>query len=174
MATIKDTWPDVELEKCGKEGCNVKLEKSFSIYCGEKLMDRIMEKNKSVRKMFDCVIADSGESKISAVALKNIKTKRGRPLAGGVGAGSIDHVRAQFSDGLIVLRRVLERIGKPRARIQLVLYAGTRITNISELNLLHQPLDKVTPRLTIIDIKCGSELPDKYVPVSVKNLRQNR
>lgn len=172
MATIMDMYPDVKLKKCGEGGCGVKLEKSFAVYCGEKLRDLIMEKNKSTQKMFDCVIADSSESKISAVELKNIKMKRG-PLAGGIGASNIDHIRAQFSDGLIVLRRILERIGKSRAHMQLVLYTKSQITNASELNLLHQQLDKVTPKLRIIDTKCNSELPDKYVPVSVKSLHQN-
>ena len=71
MATIMDMYPDVKLKKCGEGGCGVKLEKSFAVYCGEKLRDLIMEKNKSTQKMFDCVIADSSESKISAVELKN-------------------------------------------------------------------------------------------------------
>ena len=145
------------------------LKKSFVTYCGEVVRDQMMEKGKTTLKMFDCIITDSNEGRISAVELKHRKGHAG-VLKGKGKAGNIDDVREKFTDGLIVLRKMLEKITKLCIRIQLVLYTKTEIKDRSELVELHRPLDNVPQKLSIATAICGAELPDGYVTVSVQDL----
>lgn len=169
MRMIGDVCPDAKLTKCSEGGCQVSIPKSLVTYCGENVRDHIMEKEKTTLKMFDCIITDCREEKISAVELKHRKGGTG-VLKGKGKAGRIEDVREQFTDGLIVLRRVLERIAKLCIRIQLVLYTKTRINDRSEMKELYRPLDNVTQKLRITTAVCGDELPEGYVAVSVQDL----
>ena len=85
-------------------------------------------------------------------------------------AGRIEDIREKFTDGLIVLRRVLERIAKSCIRIQLVLYTKDQINDRSEIKELHRPLDNVSQKLRITTAVCGDKLPEGYVAVSVQDL----
>ena len=143
MSMIGDVCPDAKLTKCSEGGCQVSMPKSLVTYCGEVVRDQIMEKGKTTLKMFDCIITDSCEDKISAVELKYRKGRTG-VLKGKGKAGRIEDVREKFTDGLIVLRRMLERIAKLCIRLQLVLYTKTQIKDRSELAELHRPLDHVS------------------------------
>ena len=145
------------------------LEKSFVTYCGEVVRDQMMEKGKTTLKMFDCIITDSNEGRISAVELKYRKGYEG-VLKGKGKAGNIGDIREKFIDGLIVLRKILEKITKLCIRIQLVLYTKTEINDRSELIELHRPLDNVSPKLSIATAVCGAELSKGYVNVSVQDL----
>lgn len=169
MGTIGDVCLDAKSTKCSEGGCRVALEKSFVTYCGEVVRDQMMEKGKTTLKMFDCIITDSNEGRISAVELKHKKGHAG-VLKGKGKAGSIDDVREKFTNGLVVLRRILERIAKSCIRLQLVLYTKTEIQDRSELVELHRPLDNVSPKLSIATAVCGAELPKRYVTVSVQDL----
>lgn len=169
MKTIGEICPDAESSKCSEEGCKVSLEKSCVVYCGEIIRDHIMEKRRATLKMFDCIIIDSSEIRVSAVELKHRKG-RGGVLKGKGKAGRIDDVREKFADGLIVLRRMLERMVKPCICIQLVLYTKTEIKDRSELVELNRPIHNVPNRLRITTAVCGNKLPDKYVSVSLLKL----
>ena len=169
MGMIRDVCSDAKSNKCSEEGCKISLEKSFATYCGEIVRDQMMEKGKPTPKMFDCIITDSREGRISAVELKHKKGHAG-VLKGKGKAGHIDDIREKFAIGLIVLRRMLERIAKSCIRIQLVLYTKTQIKDRSELAVLYRPLDNVPQRLRITTAVCGDELPEGYVAVSVQDL----
>ena len=166
---IGDIYPAAKSIKCSEEGCKVCLEKSFVVYCGEIIRDHIMEKRKATLKMFDCIIIDSREIKVSAVELKHRKG-RGGVLKGKRKAGRIDDVREQFADGLIVLRKMLERMAKPCICMQLVLYTKTEIKDRSELRELNRPMHNVPNRLRITTAVCGNKLPDNYVSVPLQKL----
>ena len=169
MKTIGDVCPDAKSSKCSGEGCKVQLEKSFVVYCGEIVRDHIIEKKETTLKMFDCIIIDSGGSKMSAVELKHRKGGTG-VLKGKGKAGNVDAVRKQFADGLIVLRKVLERMAKSCICLQLVLYTKTQITDRSELKQLKKKLYNTPQKVTITTSVCGNKLPEKYVTVSVQEL----
>lgn len=169
MSMLGDVCPNAKSTKCSEGGCQVTLTKSFVTYCGEVVRDQVMEKGKTTLKMFDCIITDSNEGRISAVELKHRKGHAG-VLKGRGKAGSIDDVREKFTDGLIVLRRMLERITKSCIHIQLVLYTKTEIKDRSELTELHRPLDNIPQRLRITTAVCGNELPEEYVTVYVQDL----
>ena len=169
MDTIGDVCLDAKSTKCSEGGCRVALEKSFVTYCGEVVRDQMMKKGKTTLKMFDCIITDSDEGRISAVELKYRKGYTG-VLKGKRKAGNIDDIREKFTNGLVILRRILERISKSCICIQLVLYTKTEIQDRSELIELHRPLDNVSPKLSIATAVCGAELPKGYVTVSVQDL----
>ena len=173
MNTIGDVCPNAKSTKCSEEGCKVYLKKSFVTYCGEAVRDHMMEKGKPTQKMFDCIITDSRGNRISAVELKHKKGREG-VLKGKGKAGSIDDVREKFTNGLVVLRRILERIAKSCIRLQLILYTKTEIKDRSELVELHRPLDNIPHRLSIATAVCGDELPEGYVTVSVQDLPKTR
>ena len=169
MATIEDTCSYAKINKCTENNCHVRLEDSFAVYCAKTLRDHIMEKGKPTIKICDCVITDSHEEKISVVELKNRRGFR-KILEGKGKAGHIDPVRRQFKGGLIVLRRMLERIGKPRAHIQLVLYAKTEIQDRSEKKRLRRHLSNGPSNLGITMAICGEKIPADYVAVHVRDI----
>ena len=169
MKTIGDVCPDAKSSICSEKGCRVFLEESFAVYCGEVVRDYIMKKRGTTLKMFDCIIIDPAENRISAVELKRRKGSTG-VLKGKRMAGRIDDVRQQFADGLIVLRKLLERTAKSSICLQLVLYTQSEIKDRSELTALHKPLYNVPQKLRIIPTICGDKLPEKYVTIPVREL----
>lgn len=166
---IGDVCPDAKSTKCSEGGCQVSMPKSLVTYCGESVRDHIMKNEKTTPKMFDCIITDSRGDTISAVELKFRKGSTG-VLKGKRKAGRIDDVREKFTDGLIVLRKMLERIAKSCIRIQLVLYTKTQINDRSEIRELRKPLYNVSQKLMITTAVCGDKLPEAHVAVSVQDL----
>ena len=169
MHTVKDVYSYARMDKCAEGGCRVVLENSLSVYCGEILRNRIMDKGKPPMKMCDCIVIDSREEKISIIELKARRGKK-KALEGLGKAGDIDCVRGQFRGGLIVLRRMLERITKPKVHVQLVLYTKAKIPNRSEQKRLHHSLANGPHNLGISLAVCGDQLPDNNVAVCVEDL----
>lgn len=169
MTTIKDIYSYAGMDKCAEKKCRAGLENSFNVYCGEMLRNNIMEKGKPTMRMCDCIITDSLEEKISLVELK---AKRGHKkiLEGRGKAGDINHTRGQLNGGLIVLRRMLERIAKSEVRVQLVLYTKAKISDRSEQQKLRCPLDNGPRKLGISLAICGEKIPADHVFVRVQDL----
>lgn len=172
MATIEDIYPYAKIDKCSENNCRVDLENSFVVYCGVTLRDNIMEKRKRGLKICDCVITDSNEEKISIVELKNRRGHK-KGLEGKGKAGNIDDVRGQFRGGLIVLRKILERIAKTRIRVQLVLYTKNEIQDSSERKRLRRPFYNGPKNLGISMAVCGKNMPKDYVAVSVQDIEMS-
>lgn len=167
--TLRDVYSSIESNRCRDGKCHVKLQKSFTVYCGEKLRDRVMGNNATPMKMCDCIIADSSEGCMSVVELKFRRGSKGI-FKGKRKAGRIDDVREQFTGGLIVLRQILEKISRQYARVQMVLYTRNSISDRSELKKLRKPLNNVTGKLCIANASCGAKLPAGYVRVPVQGL----
>ena len=166
---LRDVYSNIKSNHCRDGKCYVKLQKSFTVYCGEKLRDRIMGNSATPVKMCDCIIVDSSEDRMSAVELKFRRGSKGI-FEGKRKAGHIDDVREQFAGGLIVLRQILERISRQHARVQMVLYTRNSIGDRSELKKLRKPLYNVTGKLRIANVSCGADLPNWYVRVPVRDL----
>lgn len=170
MVTIKDIYSYAKINKCGNKKCHVHPENSLIVYCGEMLRDQIMEKGKPTIKMCDCIITDPREEKISVVELKNRRGFKGA-LEGKGKAGHVGPVRGQFRGGLIVLRKILDRISKSRIHVQLVLYTKTQIQDRSEKKRLRRPLSNGPPNLGITMAICGEKIPADHVAVCVQDIQ---
>ena len=94
MRVIGDVCPDAKSTKCSEGGCRVSMPKSLVTYCGEAVRDHIMENRNTTPKMFDCIITDSREDKMSAVELKHRKGGTG-VLKGKRKAGRIEDIREE-------------------------------------------------------------------------------
>lgn len=138
--------------------CNVILPESFFSLCGEDVRDMLISGRKR-KKMCDCIIVDSQESRITLAELKS-----GKP-----NAGMVKHAKSQLKNGLTILAEILQQANIPQIKMQLILLSK-RPRNDSVLASLKKPVINSWPKTRVIRVDCGTALPDSYTDVSVSDI----
>ena len=94
----------------------------------------------------DCIVRDP-QARMSLVELKGGKPRH--------------NVIEQFNGGVAMLPHVMGNNGS--VYLQAVLVMNKPFTDRSERIVLKKPLDGVAPPVRIERIRCGDEIPEKYV-----------
>ena len=127
--------------------CRIRLPKGCGVYCAETLQGEVMGvRTPSKPPICDCIVRDP-KTRMSLVELKG-----GRPR---------HNVIEQFNGGVAMLPRVMGNKGP--VCLQAVLVMNKPFTDRSERIVLKKPLDGVAPPVRIERIRCGDEIPEKYV-----------
>lgn len=150
---LASNYADLRSRKCHERGCNVLIPRSFSSYCGEDIRDRLYGSQDSQPiSICDCIITDSGESKISLVELKHHKGKQKLDDA--------KHIRKQFEGGLIALSDIMKGQQNSNIDLQLILFTNGKFAYSSEQRAFVKPLSRF--KGTICKSACCKALPKKY------------
>ncbi len=153
---LASNYADLRSRKCNERGCNVLIPRSFSSYCGEDIRDRLYGSQDSQPiSICDCIITDSGESKISLVELKHHKGKQK--------LDDVKHIRKQFEGGLIALSDIMKGQQNSNIGLQLILFTNGKFAHPSEQRVFRQPLSRF--KGTICKSACCKALPKKYQTV---------
>lgn len=153
---LASNYADLRSRKCNERGCNVLIPRSFSSYCGEDIRDRLYGSQDSQPiSICDCIITDSGESKISLVELKHHKGKQK--------LDDVKHIRKQFEGGLIALSDIMKGQQNSNIGLQLILFTNGKFAHPSEQRVFRQPLPRF--KGTICKSACCKALPKKYQTV---------